>query len=216
MNTEQLTAAELDQHVASGTFRLAFIGMSNGGKSYRSTVLRDQLDFYWYEVDAHIQAALGIENMEDISAWLSYPTSPTHAARAAEYLVAEEKCTHLASLDTDGKNLVFDTTGSVIYLSDSAKTWLSNECLTVHIDVGEDSIDELCERYFAEPKPVLWGDSFKPTPGEEDMTALKRCYPQLLRDRLKLYRDMAHVSIAVDELYDATGEATLDIIKKYL
>ena len=216
MNTEQLTAAELDVHVAEGTFRLAFIGMSNGGKSYRSKTLRDELDFHWYEVDAHIQSALGIADMDEISAWLSYPTSPTHRERAAEYLAAEEKCTHLETLDTEGKNLVFDTTGSVIYLSKTARNWLHEQCLIVHIDVGEDSIEELCERYFAEPKPVLWGDSFNQDSGEGDMEALKRCYPELLRDRLVRYRDMAHVSIPVDALYDTTGSATLEIIKQSL
>jgi shikimate kinase len=216
METEQLTAAELDAHVQEGNFRLAFVGMSNGGKSYRSKVLKRDLDFYWYEVDAHIQAALGHEDMDDISSWLDFPTSPTHAERAAQYLAAEERCTHLSELDTEGKNLVFDTTGSVIYLSDVAKEWLHDQCLIVHIDVGEGQIPELTRRYFEEPKPVLWGDSFNQQDGEEDRAALERCYPELLRDRLVKYRDLAHVSIPLEELFDTSGEETLAVIKSHL
>jgi len=216
MNTERLKPQELDSHVANGTFRLAFVGMSNGGKSYRSRVLQNELDFFWYEVDAHIQEALNIDDMDDISSWLGYPTMGTYQERQNVYLEAEEKCTHLHNLDTEGKNLVFDTTGSVIYLSEAAKNWLKDECLVVNIDVGEDKVEEMTRRYFEEPKPVVWGDTFKRNEGESDDDALHRCYPDMLRYRLGEYNKLAHLTITHDELHDATGEETLEIIKRHL
>ncbi len=216
MNYEQLTPAEMDAHVAAGTFRLGLVGMSNGGKSYRSRVLKNELDWHWYEVDAHIQDALGLEDMNDISSWLGYPTMETYAERQVTYLAAEEKCTHLEHLDTEGKNLVFDTTGSVIYLSDATKTWLLDQCLVVNIDVGEEAIDTMYEQYFAEPKPVIWGDAYSRLEGESDDDSLRRCYPELLRSRLKAYAELAHVTIPHAALHDQSGEATIEIIKQYL
>ena len=216
MKSENLTPAELDAHVELGTFHLAFVGMSNGGKSYRSAVLQNELDFFWYEVDAHIQDALQLEDMEDISSWLGYPTLQIYADHVKIYLEAEEKCTYLQGLDTNGKNLVFDTTGSVIYLSDQTKNWLSKECLVVNIDVGIDAVDEMTTRYFQEPKPVVWGDTFKRLEGEDDDSALKRCYPEMLKFRLEAYSTLAHLTIPHAELHDKTGVQTLEIIKSYL
>ena len=212
----QLLPEEMDQYIAAGTFRLAFVGLSNAGKSYRSKVLVEQADFYWYEVDSSIQNELGLEDMSDISGWLGYPTTTTYKERAAKYLAAEEKCTHLASLDTKGKNLVFDTTGSVIHLTGETKDWLLDQCLVVNIDVGEDSITELCDKYFEEPKPVLWGDSFNQQEGETDEESLRRCYPEMLRDRLGKYRELAHVSISMVDLFDRSAEETLTTIKASL
>lgn len=216
MHSDQLTPDEMEAHIAHGTFRLAFVGMSNAGKSYRSRILQSELDFYWYEVDVHIQSSLELEGMGDVSAWLGYPTSPTYAERAKQYLAAEEKSTHLAQLDTHGKNLVFDTTGSVIYLSSQTIQWLRGECLVVHIDVGEDSISELSNQYFAEPKPVLWGSLFNHSLGEDTMQALRRCYPDLLRYQLEEYRKIAHLTIPLKELYDKNADETLEAIKKHL
>lgn len=216
MRSEQLLPRELDAHVSNGTFRLAFVGMSNAGKSYRSRVLQNELDFFWYEVDAHIQETLGIEDMGGVSEWLGYPTSKTYKGREQQYLDAEEKCTHLHSLETGGKNLVFDTTGSVIYLSEQTRSWLTSECLVVNIDVGEDAIVKMTEKYFAEPKPVIWGDYFSKQDNENDEEALRRCYPEMLRARLLMYGEMAHLSIPFSELHDKSGEETLTVIKEYL
>lgn len=213
---ELLRPDELDNHVANGSFRLAFVGMSNAGKSYRSRVLQSGLDFFWYEVDACIQKTLGFAQMEEISGWLGFPTSPTYVERADQYLAAEEECTHLAKLDTGGKNLVFDTTGSVIYLSAGTQQWLHDECLIVHIDVGDDSVQELVEQYFAEPKPVMWGDSFDWRADETAEDAMRRCYPELLRTRLIRYRELAHVSIPHEELFDTSAKDTLTAIKHAL
>ena len=212
----QLLSEEMEKHVAAGTFRLAFVGMSNAGKSYRSRILAQQANFFWYEVDASIQKELGLADMNDISDWLGYPTSDTYYERAMQYLAAEEKCTHLADLDTEGKNLVFDTTGSVIYLTGETKDWLLDQCLVVNIDVGEDSIAELSEKYFVEPKPVLWGNLFNRKEGETDEEALRRCYPEMLKDRLGKYRELAHISIPVSDLFDKSAEDTLAAIKASL
>ena len=216
METGQLRPDEMDVHVKNGTFRLAFVGMSNAGKSYRSRVLRDQCDFMWYEVDAAIQKDLGFANMGDISEWMRQPYTDGFEQRQKQYLDSEARCTKLDTLDTGGRNLAFDTTGSVIYLDNDTREWLHNDCLIVNIDVGESDIARMVRKYFEEPKPVVWGEMFNRQKDEQDDDALFRCFPLLLEDRLRRYREFAHLSIPLVELYDTSGEETLAIIRKYL
>lgn len=216
MQLEKLTPAELDTHVQNGTFRLAFVGMSNAGKSYRSRVLKDTLDFVWFQVDEGIQETLGFRTIEEISEWLGYPTDAGYDEREEKYLELENELTKHASMQTDGKNLVFDTTGSVVHLADSTLRRLHENCLVVHLDVGDDSLGSLVERFFEEPKPVAWSGFLNHKMGETTEDAVRRCYPELLSFRLKHYRALAHVNVPVHEVHDATAEETLEVIKRHL
>ena len=169
--------------------------MSNAGKSYQGRKLRDLQNFFLYCVDDEILKQLKIRNMAAISSWLGYPNTATYGEREKAYLEAEANCTKVTSLDTHSKNLIFDTTGSVIYLPSDATEWLKENCLIVNIDVGEDAIAEMLRRFIAEPKPVIWNGKFQVRPGESEKETIARCYPELLRDRLTRYRALAHITI---------------------
>lgn len=216
MQSQQLTPAEFDAHVAAGTLRISFVGMSNAGKSYRSRVLAREMEFLWYQVDEAIQKALGFATMEEISAWIGYPINVGYKEREAKYLELENTFTHEAAMQTGGKNFVFDTTGSVVHLESKTLKVLKDNCLVVHLDIGEGSLGEMVERFFVEPKPVAWGEYFTKQEGESDEEALRRCYPKLLQDRLQMYRTLAHLNIPAESLRDTSGEETLKIIKSYL
>ena len=216
MESEQLTPRELETHVENGTFRLAFIGMSNAGKSYRSKVLERELGFMWYHVDGEIEKALGLEDITKSSDWLSYPSSPHYKERAKEYLSLENAFTKVDVLDTHGRNLVFDTTGSVVHLQPETTAWLHEYCLIVHLAVDESAINTLIERFFNYPKPVIWGNYFLPKENENEEETLRRCYPKLLKDRVKKYEALAHVNIPASEFRDKSGHETLKIIKHHL
>jgi len=216
MTSEQLKPEEFNAHVKNGTFRLAFVGMSNAGKSYRSRILSEEVNFLWYHVDKKISTALGLKTTEDVSRWMGYPSAPGYEEKEHQYLELEDQFTRDAAMQTHGKNLVFDTTGSVIYLTKKTLEMLRENCLIVHLDVGEDSVGELIERFFKEPKPVVWSGFFDIRPGESEREALRRSYPLLLHDRLLRYRALAHVNIPVSKFYDASAEKTLAIIKEHL
>lgn len=216
MELEKLTPQELDAHVANGTFRLALVGMSNAGKSYRSRVLRDEAHFLWYHVDEEIQKALGFTEMDEISKWLGYPTGEGYAQREARYLELENVFTKQAAMQTNGVNLVFDTTGSVVHLDPDTLDVLKQNCLIVHLDVGEDSLATMLERYFKEPKPVAWAGNLMMKSNESEEEALRRSYPNLLRKRLAKYRELAHVNIPASELRDKSAHDMLEIIKSHL
>lgn len=216
MQQTLLTAKEFDTHVQSGTCRLSFIGMSNGGKSYRARVLRDQSGFLLYSVDDEIIKELGFKDIDEISAWMRYPSSPGYAEREAKYLELEGIFTMQAAMKTHGRNLVFDTTGSVAQLDKKALAALDEHTLIVHLDVGEDALPTLMERFFKEPKPVAWGEFFTMLPGESEEAALRRSYPTLLNERLARYRALAHLNIPAKKLHDKSGDETLEIIRAHL
>ena len=215
MGLAPLTQLEYDAHIASNTLRLAFVGMSNVGKSYRSKILRDESGFDWYQVDKEIIKSLGFSGMEEISEWLGLPHTDTYQERERIYLDAEAKHTKVDFLDTD-RNLVFDTTGSVIYLEKPTTEWLQENCLIVNLEAGEQSVASIIKTYFEKPKPVVWGGLYKQKQGESEKDTVERCYPILLRDRLKKYRAMAHVNIPAKDLYDKSGAETLGIIRAHL
>jgi shikimate kinase len=213
---QSLTPGEFDAHLASQTLRLAFVGMSNGGKSYRSRVFHEEEGFLWYQVDEEIGKALSLPDSESMSAWLGYPTDEGYSGREAQYLELESRFTKNAAQQVHGTNFVFDTTGSVVHLEREALAVLKDNTLVVHLDVGEKSIPEMLERFFAEPKPVAWSGYFEAREGESVETSLKRSYPRLLHERLIRYRELAHVNIPAHELRDATGAETLLVIRGYL
>ncbi len=215
MDQGALTQTEYDAHIAENTLRIAFVGMSNVGKSYRSKVLRDESDFDWYQVDKEIIKSLGFTTMEEISEWLGLPHTDTYKERERLYLEAEARHTKVDFLDTD-RNLVFDTTGSVIYLQHSTIAWLQENCLIVHLDTDEQSIAPMIKSFFDHPKPVVWNDLYEKRDGESETETLERCYPVLLSDRLEKYRAIAHLNIPATDLYDKSGKETLDIIRSHL
>ena len=190
--------------------------MSNAGKSYRSHVLQEHMGFLWYQVDEEIQKALQFQTMEEISSWLGYPTEDTYSSREQKYLILENQFTKNAAMHSGGKNLVFDTTGSVTHLEKNTLETLRGNCLVVHLDVGEDSLESMIENFFLKPKPVCWGNYFGRNDNESPEIALKRCYPVLLHDRLKNYRALAHLNIPATLFFDTSAEETLAIIKSNL
>jgi shikimate kinase len=216
MDPERLRPEEFDAHIASGTLRLAYVGMSNAGKSYRAKVLRNEMDFIWYNVDDEIRKALGLESVDDLSSWLGYPSSANYKEREARYLELENMYTKSAAMRFLGKNLVFDTTGSVIHLPQMTLNILRENCLIVHLDVGEDSLSKLIEGFFSNPKPVAWSGYFTMQPDETEEHALRRSYPVLLLERLKKYRELAHINVNSESLRNTPGAETLSIIRSKL
>jgi len=56
-------------------------------------------------------------------------------------------------------------------------------------------IGEMIGKYVSDPKPVIWGSTYKPLLGEKRNTTLRRCYPKLLNYRKKLYKKLSDITI---------------------
>ena len=216
MQSERLKPEEFDAHIANGTFRLSFVGMSNAGKSYRSKTLHKEKDFLWYQVDEEIWKTLGFDTIAEISSWIGYPTDEGYPERERQYLALENRFTEHASMQTNGKNFVFDTTGSVVHLEPKIQHILKENCLVVHLDVGEDALLHMTEKFLLHPKPVAWCGYFLAQQGESKEESLRRCYPILLAERLKRYRAFSHLNIPAKEVRDTSGDQTLAIIRNHL
>lgn len=216
MEPQLLTKTEFDAHVANKTLRLSFVGMSNCGKSYRSKVLERECGFLWYQVDDDIAKTLGMKDVDEVGAWMGFPTRPGYLDREQKYIALENTFTSQAAMSSHGKNLVFDTTGSVIHLDPAVLATLHEHTLVVHLDVGEESLDALITKFFEKPKPVAWSGYFTQVPGETEEEAIRRSYPALLAERLKRYRALAHVEIPAHEMRGKSGSETLALIRNKL
>ena len=68
-----LSKAEFDRRYSNGTLNIAFIGMSNIGKSYTALRLATRYDLNLIEVDKIIWENLGHDSMEAFAQWQGHP-----------------------------------------------------------------------------------------------------------------------------------------------
>lgn len=209
-----MTQAEFDEAMRAGELRVALVGMSNAGKTKAGRALQKTGDFEHYEVDADIRRSLGLTNMNELADWLGLPDSDGYSEREKKYLELEEMYTTVER--NAAKNLVLDTTGSVVHLSDQAQQKVREDALVVHFDVGNSTLDTLIEKFFETPKPIVWGEYFAPREGEGVRETLIRSYPKLLQERLQRFRSLSHINIPAATIDLSDGRAILTSIRSHL
>lgn len=209
-----ITQKQFQERFDNKNLKICFIGMSNIGKSHAGRLLRDDYDFNLYEVDEAIQKSMNIEDMEKASTWMGYPFEQKYKENETYYLELETEKTTNAPLPQD-QNFVLDTTGSVINLDPSILKKLREEYLIISFDVGLSMCQEMIEAFFTSPKTVVWGNNFSKRENERDIDALRRCYPNLLKDRIDRYRDLADVVIPgeLSRLKGLKSERMFEMIK---
>ena len=191
-----ITLEHFRDQLAENRLRLALVGMSNSGKSTCTNVLSKELNFNSFEVDQAINSALNIGDMTQAAQWMGYPFEPRYAENKRRYLALESQYTR--AVVPDDRNFVLDTTGSIIYGEKELLDWIRNNFLIVGLKVSEKLCNTLVEDYFIHPKTVIWDTEFSPMPGEDGIETLKRCYPTLLKNRAKMYSQLADVEIKAD------------------
>ena len=209
-----LTQSEFELRRAAGALRIALIGMSNIGKSHWSRDIVKRHGFEIYEVDEAIQERLAVDNIEQSAARMGQPYENGYQKRAAEYLALEEKMT-LESENVRG-NMILDTTGSVIYLSESTTNIIQNTYLTVYISANESQIETLVQRFSSSPKPLIWGEVYKKKLGLSPHDSMMACYPSLLEARAILYGSMADITIEAADYGPDNEDGFLGLIKTAL
>lgn len=190
-----LTKNQFDKKFKNNELKLAFIGMSNIGKSFRAKELETSKNFFCKSIDDDICKEIGIEeNIEKLAAWLGFPFDAEFEKKQNQYLKIENYLTKNIIIP-DNRNVVIDTTGSSIYLSAETHQFLKNNFLVIHFKVPENFLDKMIKKYFELPKAIIWGDLFNKSEEETNKEALKRCYPKLLEFRTKKYQELADISI---------------------
>jgi len=200
----------------SAPLRLALIGMSGAGKTFWSKRLASQ----GYaaiscddEIEKRLQARLqvgGYTGLNGVAAWMGWPNSQHYAEREGEYLAAEIAVLDgvLSALEKNPSHgLILDTTGSVIYTGTNLLLRLRRQMRVVYLAASEKEQLLLIDRYLSDPKPVLWRGAFLPKKEEPALETVKRCYPALIASRRQSYETLAHCTIPVAELREASLHA---------
>ncbi len=220
----KLTAAEFDGLLSSNKLRISIIGMSNVGKTRRakSLVAEPALNFLWLHGDDLVEAKLkpfleekGFRGVDGVAAWMGQPYEKRYPETQHLFLKFEEEA--MQEIDYGiGRNMIVDTTGSVIYLPLPVLQRLRENTLIIYLEATDDIRKLLFERYMSNPKPVVWGSSFNRNTGESDLGALRRCYPQLLEFRALRYSKLADITLPHTILRDTTGRQFLDGVRTRL
>ena len=188
---------------------ISLIGMSNIGKSHWARRLAAESGYERVDCDTLVEkmlgdelAKLGYKGIHDVAKWMGQPFDPQYPDTSRKYLACERAVmlNIIERLRSDPyKPLVIDTTGSVIYSGEDVTEQLKALTRVVYFCASERHVAKLFERYIANPKPVIWGDSFQPLPGEVPAETLKRCYPNLLAYRAERYGAMAHIGVSFEQ-----------------
>jgi hypothetical protein len=200
----------------SSPLRLALIGMSGTGKTFWSKRLA-QTGRPAFCCDDGIEQRLrsrlhagGYAGINGVASWMGWPDSPTYPQREAEYLAAEIATLDevLTDLERDPqRQLILDTTGSVIYTGTNLMWRLRRHMTVVYLAASAEEQQLLIDRYLTGPKPVLWRGAFQPKTGETPRETVARCYPVLLEARRRSYEALAHCTLPVAALRDASLDA---------
>lgn len=188
-----ITQEEFMRRFREGNLHIAFVGMSNIGKSFRSKQLKEKMGFERRSIDHEIGDVLGLTSMNQISKWMGYPFDPQYKKAEKEYLALEEKLTKKPP--QKGKNTILDSTGSIIYTSPELLKYIQKKYLVIYLSCPDSLTEKMIGSFFRRIKPVIWGDMFQKKEGETNEEALKRCYPKLLKYRSKKYESLGDITI---------------------
>jgi shikimate kinase len=190
----ELSRAEFDARYAAGTLKVAFIGMSNIGKSYTAMRLATKYDFSLIEVDKIIWENLGHDSMDAFAQWQGHPYTDGYAEREKHSIALETDATRKA-LKTTKRNPMIDTTGSVIYTDDDVLKLLRQNYYVIYIEAMEDHLERLKVQYFKQPKPLIWAGHYKKLEGKTETESILEAYPELLTSRGKAYAQQADIAL---------------------
>ncbi len=201
---------------------ISLIGMSNIGKSCCSRDLAAHHKYRHIDCDALIEKKLkpelgGLSGIQGMAKWMGFPWEDSYKTNSVRYLDREREVLGEAlevMTVEGGKEVVLDTTGSVVYTGDEYLEALRAKTLVVYFEASEHHIDGLFRAFLEFPKPVIWGDSFRPLPHEIPHQTMARCYPELLRDRAARYKKAAHMVIPFSLLKDRRADIGVFVLNQ--
>ncbi|MFN8390246.1 MAG: hypothetical protein U0136_08160 [Bdellovibrionota bacterium] len=182
---------------------------------WRSIGCDDQIEALLHQQVPELTSS-GIRGVAD---WLGHPYAPGFSLRQDKYFENEQKVMRevlpLVKAAAPDDHLVIDTTGSVIYVDDDVLTELRANSYVVYLRVPPSDEQAMFEQYLREPKPLIWQNVFQPEPGESNDSALRRCYPKLLKQRASRYEALADLTIqaTVAERDKLTPQMFIDLLE---
>lgn len=190
----KLSRQDFEEKYAAGQLKLAFVGMSNIGKSYTTMRLATRYDFNLIEVDRIIRENLGHNDMDAFAKWQGHPYTEGYSERETESIALETRSTRKA-LGTSMRNPMIDTTGSVIYTEQDVLDTLRKDYYVIYIEAMNEHLERLKTQYFKQPKPLIWAGHYDKIEDKTKTESILECYPKLLKSRGKLYAELADVTL---------------------
>lgn len=192
--------------------RISLIGMSGCGKTYWSKKLMEK-GYKRYCCDDLIEIKLQNElikegfsgGIQEVAKWLGFPYNKQYQKASSVYMKCEEEVMNeiLSEIQTlQYRDVVIDTTGSVIYISASTLQKMKNLTKVIYLELSNEKREKQYEIYVSDPKPVIWGNIFKKGTAESNQQALVRCYPKLLYSRMKEYENHADITLGFHQLLE--------------
>lgn len=210
----KLSKKEFQQRVREHTLRIAFVGMSNIGKSRLAKDMERKGGWTRLDIDGAICERLEKRDLRELAVWLGFPADARYAENEQHYLAIENEETFAAIeyARTLSGSVVLDTTGSVVYLSQETLREMKRDFFVIHVGTSAKDVDELFETYKNNPKPVVWHGMYKEAPHGNDFLDittpeaqaqkdLEHSYRSLLADRLMRYTLVADATINRFVLY---------------
>ncbi|MFA6427855.1 MAG: hypothetical protein WCW16_05485 [Candidatus Magasanikbacteria bacterium] len=205
---------------------LSFIGMSNIGKTYWSKKLHE-IGFNHINCDDLIEKklepalkGLGHSGIADVSRWMGQPYDERFSLNQAQYLLCEEiVMKNILQEMSNGvsQNTVIDTTGSMVHTDRGICRQLREYTMVIYIEESEHAKEKMFRQYLEEPKPVVFGNVYKPHSNETSTQTLQRCYPELLNLRHALYISCADIIIPRDAIdMNMTAHQFISLIQQSL
>ncbi len=205
--------------------QLSLIGMSNVGKTFWSKRLAE-VGWQHINCDDLIEAklepelkALGYSGLADMSRWMGQPYDERYSTNQSHYIEIEtEVMEEIISVlkNSEQKNIVIDTAGSVIHTQAHICESLHTLTTTVYLEATPEMKEHMFQQYIANPKPVVFNGIYKPLPGESQQKGLERCYHNLLEYRSNLYSQYADVTFDGPNTYNWTIDQFLERITQAL
>ena len=146
--------------------RLSLIGMSGSGKSYWANQLAAS-GFMRFSCDEMIASRLKSElkrpdgRLMPMGKWMGFPYQPDYSARESKYLNYEKQVLReifgfiAHGTPRTGKDIVIDTTGSVIYTGKDILKSLRKYTTVVHLATPPEIQEQMFLAYLKNPRPVL-------------------------------------------------------------
>jgi shikimate kinase len=183
---------------------ITLVGMSGSGKSRWSKKLAKR-GFQRICCDDLIEKDLSLElekygakGIQDVAHWMGQPYKKYFKRNQALYLNSEIRNMRKIVDQLKGgfrKDVVIDTTGSVVYTGDPTMKALKKYSLVIYMETPMSSLPEMLRIFMKKPKPIVWKNMFRKKDNETNEDALKRCYPRLLRQRIELYEKYADATL---------------------
>ncbi len=179
--------------------------MSGSGKTYWSEKLRRK-GFRMFSCDDLIEKRLGRElrslgfsGINDVARWMGQPFDARYKHTSQKYLKFEKavmkKVLKMVGRCDNNDNIVIDTTGSVIYTGSDILAQLCRLTTVIYLHTPLSVREKMYRLYIQDPKPVIWGNSFKKTGRQSNLAALKKYYPKLLAFRARQYAKLADITL---------------------